>query len=69
MWPVAVLLTVTGRPYSALNVSEPGDFLIFHDGTSRRAWVSLQLLTFLTLIILALPARRRRSQMSEQELA
>jgi len=26
-------------------------------------------LTFLTLIILALPARRRRSQMSEQELA
>jgi hypothetical protein len=26
-------------------------------------------LTFLTLIVLALPARRRRSQMSEQELA
>ena len=62
-------LTQTENGVPRFYVSEPGDFLIFHDGTSRRAWVSLQLLTFLTLIILALPARRRRSQMSEQELA
>jgi len=50
-------------------VTEAGDFLIFHDATSRRAWVSLQLVSLLTLIVLALPARRRRSQMSEAELA
>jgi len=62
-------LTQTENGVPRFYVSEPGDFLIFHDATSRRAWVSLQLLTFLTLIILALPARRRRSQMSEQELA
>jgi hypothetical protein len=62
-------LTQTENGVPRFYVSEPGDFLIFHDATSRRAWVSLQLLTFLTLIVLALPARRRRSQISEQELA
>ena len=50
-------------------VSEPGEFVIFHDATARRGWISLQIIAFVTLIILALPARRRRSQMREEELA
>jgi hypothetical protein len=48
---------------------EPGDFVIFHDATSRRGWISLQIISFVTLVVLALPARRRRSQMREEELA
>ena len=48
---------------------ESGDFVIFHDGTSRRGWVSLQIITFISLIVLALPARRRRREMREEELA
>ena len=50
-------------------VNEPGEFIIFHDATSRRGWISLQIINLVTLVILALPARRRRSQMSEEELA
>ena len=49
--------------------SEAGDFVIYHDATSRRGWISLQIILFVTLIVLALPARRRRSQMREEELA
>jgi hypothetical protein len=49
-------------------VPEPGEFVIFHDATARRGWISLQIITFITLVILALPARRRRSQMLEEEL-
>jgi len=48
---------------------EPGEFVIYHDATSRRGWISLQIIAFVTLIVLALPARRRRSQMREEELA
>jgi len=48
---------------------EPGEFVIFHDATSRRGWISLQIIAFVSLIVLALPARRRRSQMREEELA
>ena len=49
-------------------VPEPGEIVIFHDATARRGWISLQVISFITLVILALPARRRRSQMLEEEL-
>lgn len=61
--------TITESGIPRFTVSEPGDFVIFHDATSRRGWISLQIIAFVTLIILALPARRRRSQMQEEELA
>jgi GT2 family glycosyltransferase len=60
-------MTESGIPRFA--VTEPGEFIIFHDATSRRGWISLQIIGFITLIVLALPARRRRSQMREEELA
>ena len=59
----------TDNGISRFSVTEPGDFLIYHDGTARRGWISLQIITFATVVILALPARRRRSQMREEELA
>jgi hypothetical protein len=61
--------TITESGVPRFRVSELGDFVIFHDATSRRGWISLQLITFITLVILALPARRKRSQMREEELA
>jgi hypothetical protein len=61
--------TVTESGIPRFRVSEPGDFVIFHDATARRGWISLQLISFITLIVLALPARRKRSQMREEELA
>jgi hypothetical protein len=50
-------------------VNEPGDFIIYHDATSRRGWISLQFIAFASLIILALPARRRRREMGLEELS
>jgi len=50
-------------------IPEAGDFIIYHDGTARRGWVSLQFLAISTLVVLALPARRRRSEMKPEELA
>ena len=46
-----------------------GEFSLIHDGTIRRGWLSLQLIFLVTLIVLALPAGRRKSQISERELA
>ena len=50
-------------------IPEAGDFILYHDGTARRGWVSLQVITIGTLITLALPARRRRSEMLPEELS
>ena len=50
-------------------IPEAGEFVLYHDGTARRGWVSLQVITIATLITLALPARRRRSEMLPEELS
>jgi hypothetical protein len=59
----------TENGISRFTVSVPGEFFLFHDGTARRGWISLQVITFSTVVILALPSRRRRRQMREEELA
>jgi len=46
-----------------------GEISLIHDGTIRRGWLSLQLIFLVTVIVLALPAGRRKSQISEKELA
>ena len=45
------------------------EILLVHDGTLQRAGVSLQLLTIGLIIFFALPRGRKRSQISEVELA
>jgi hypothetical protein len=55
-----------GQP--TFKINEPGDISLTHDGTSRRAWISLQLIMILTVIILALPAGRRRREVPLEEL-
>lgn len=59
--------TENGLP--RFTIDKPGEFLLYHDGTARRGWISLQIIVVITAVVLALPARRRRSQMREEELA
>ena len=50
-------------------VTEPGEISLIHDGTVRRGWLSLQLIFFVVVLVMALPAGRRKSEISEKELA
>lgn len=50
-------------------VIEAGEISLIHDGTIRRAWLSLQLIFFVIVLVMALPAGRRKSEISEKELA
>jgi GT2 family glycosyltransferase len=56
-----------GQP--AFVIDKPGDLSLVHDGTTRRGWVSLQLISILALIVLALPAGRKRKEVPLEELA
>jgi hypothetical protein len=49
-------------------VPEAGDISLIHNGVSRRAWISLQLIIILTVIVLALPAGRKRREVPLEEL-
>ena len=50
-------------------VLEAGDFTLIHDGTVRRGILSLQFIIWTVLIILALPAGRRKREISDLELS
>jgi hypothetical protein len=50
-------------------VEQAGEITLIHDGTIRRGWISLQLIFFVTLLVLALPGGRRKREISETELA
>ena len=52
----------------AFVIDMPGEISLIHDGTARRGWVSLQLISVLTLIVLALPAGRKRKEVPLEEL-
>ena len=49
-------------------ISEPGEFSLTHDGTNRRAWISIQLIALISAIVLALPAGRRKREVPLKEL-
>ena len=50
-----------GEP--VFNVPSTGKIYLEHDGTRRRALLSIQGIIFLTVLVLALPAGRRRREM------
>jgi hypothetical protein len=64
---VALTKNQFGQP--AFVIDKPGDLSLVHDGTTRRGWVSLQLISILALIVLALPAGRKRKEVPVEELA
>jgi hypothetical protein len=41
-------------------IPEPGEYLLIHDGTVRRALLSLQIIFWLIAIVMAAPAGRRK---------
>lgn len=45
-----------------------GPFFLIHDGTKRRALLALQVIVFLTVLIMALPSGRRRKDISREEM-
>ena len=59
--------SVDGMP--VFTVTEPGLVTLMYDGTSRRAWISIQTIVLVTVMVLALPAGRRRREIEDAELA
>jgi hypothetical protein len=59
--------SVDGMP--VFTVTEPGSVTLMYDGTSRRAWISFQIIVIVTVMVLALPAGRRRREIEDAELA
>jgi GT2 family glycosyltransferase len=51
-----------GLPF--FDVAEIGPISLIHDGTGHRALISLQMIAFLVVLVLALPAGRRRRELS-----
>lgn len=49
-------------------VPRAGEFSLIHDGTSRRAWLSLEMIIFLSVIIMIVPSGRRRREIALEEL-
>ena len=41
-------------------IQEAGDYLLIHDGTARRALLSLQIIFLLIALVMAAPAGRRK---------
>jgi hypothetical protein len=50
-------------------VLQAGPVSFLYDGSLRRALVSLELIIFITVVVLALPAGRRRREIEDSELA
>jgi GT2 family glycosyltransferase len=53
----------------AFEVTKAGPVTLLYDGTTRRAWVSLQFIILVSAIVLALPGGRRRREIDDLELA
>ena len=41
-------------------IEAAGKYLLIHDGTARRAWLSLQIIFILISLVMAAPGGRRR---------
>jgi GT2 family glycosyltransferase len=59
----------TEEGLTKFKVEAPGDALLIHDGTLQRAGISLQLMSIGLIGFFALPRGRKRSQLSDIELA
>ena len=64
--PVALTQSANGLPQ--FQVTEPGSISLSHNATKRRGLLSLQLIFILTIVVLALPAGRRRREVPLEEL-
>lgn len=60
-----LLQSPIGLPY--FEVDEVGPITLLHDGIRHRALISLQLIVLITVLVLSLPAGRRRRELSMEE--
>jgi hypothetical protein len=65
--PVKLSQSQEGLPI--FEVTETGPMTLLHDGTKHRALISMQLISLLVVIVLSLPAGRRRREVPVEELA
>jgi GT2 family glycosyltransferase len=65
--PVKLSQSQEGLPI--FEVTETGPMTLLHDGTKHRALISIQLIALLVVIVLSLPAGRRRREVPVEELA
>jgi len=49
-------------------VQQAGEFSLIHDGTSRRAWLSLEMIILLSVLMMIVPSGRRRGEIALEEL-
>lgn len=49
--------------------TQSGEISLLHDGTIRRAWLSFEITAWITLLVLALPSRRRKREFADKELS
>ena len=61
---VELLQSPIGLPY--FEVQEIGPISLIHDGTKHRALISLQLISLIVVLVLSLPAGRRRRERSTE---
>ena len=62
-----LLRSPIGLPY--FEVAEIGPLNLLHDGVRHRAFLSIQLLSLITVVVLSLPAGRRRREVPIEELS
>ena len=41
-------------------IEKPGEYLLIHDGTARRGWLSLQIIFILVALVMVAPSGRKR---------
>ena len=54
---------------TTFTLDKPGKYFLIHDGTSRRGWLSLQIIFLLGAVIMATPSGRRRRDYPEGEMS
>ena len=65
--PVPVQRSVNGLPY--FTIPQAGEITLSYDGTLHRALISIQLITLIFVIVMALPAGRKRRDLPLDELS
>ena len=60
-----VKMNRNGNGLPEFEIKNPGKYLLVHDGTARRGWLSLQIIALLSSLVMALPGGRRKR---DQEL-
>jgi uncharacterized membrane protein YfhO len=65
--PIPVQQSATGLPY--FTIPQAGEITLSYDGTLHRALISIQLIALIFVIVMALPAGRKRRDLPLDELS